>query len=98
MISEVEEIEIFKICLEYWNSLAASLYRENPFGQLQMAGLFSLSPSSRPDSSNSSPRRQFYAPVLSQVCSIYLFKLNHISCIINYFHLLYDNKFNCIDL
>lgn len=67
MISEVEEIEIFKICLEYWNSLAASLYRENPFGQLQIVGLFSLSPSSRPDSNVISPRRQFYAPVLSQV-------------------------------
>ena len=26
-ISEVDEVEIFKICLEYWNSLAADLYR-----------------------------------------------------------------------
>jgi len=66
MISEVEEIEIFKICLEYWNSLAASLYRENPFGQLQIVGLFALSPTSRPDNAIS-PRRQFYAPVISQV-------------------------------
>jgi exportin-1 len=72
MISEVDEIEIFKICLEYWNSLAASLYRENPFGQLQIVGLFSLSPNSRPDGNTISPRRQFYAPVLSQVCCIYL--------------------------
>lgn len=31
LISEVEEVEIFKICLEYWNSLAAELYREVPF-------------------------------------------------------------------
>jgi len=69
MISEVEEIEIFKICLEYWNSLAASLYRENPFGQLQIVGLFALSPNAtRPEGSTLSPRRQFYAPVLSQVC------------------------------
>lgn len=75
MISEVEEIEIFKICLEYWNSLAASLYRENPFGQLQIVGLFSLSPNSRPDGNAISPRRQFYAPVLSQVC-FYFFKLS----------------------
>uniref|UniRef100_T1DC64 Exportin-1 n=1 Tax=Cupiennius salei TaxID=6928 RepID=T1DC64_CUPSA len=28
LISEVEEVEIFKICLEYWNSLAAYLYTE----------------------------------------------------------------------
>ncbi|XP_022175202.1 exportin-1 [Myzus persicae] len=67
MISEVEEIEIFKICLEYWNGLAASLYRENPFGQLQIVGLFSLSPTSRPDGNTISPRRQFYAPVISQM-------------------------------
>ena len=29
LISEVEETEIFKICLEYWNSLAADLYSES---------------------------------------------------------------------
>lgn len=31
LISEVDEVEIFKICLEYWNSLAAELYREVPY-------------------------------------------------------------------
>nr|NVI73705.1 embargoed [Cucujiformia] len=31
LISEVEEVEIFKICLEYWNSLASELYREVPY-------------------------------------------------------------------
>lgn len=31
LISEVEDVEIFKICLEYWNSLAADLYGEGPF-------------------------------------------------------------------
>ena len=31
LISEVDETEIFKICLEYWNVLAGDLYRENPF-------------------------------------------------------------------
>lgn len=30
MISEVEEVEIFKICLEYWNIFAADLYHEYP--------------------------------------------------------------------
>nr|NVI73708.1 embargoed [Cucujiformia] len=30
LISEVEEAEIFKICLEYWNSLASELYQEVP--------------------------------------------------------------------
>jgi len=85
MISEVEEIEIFKICLEYWNSLAASLYRENPFGQLQLIGFFSQSPNSRSDGNAVSPRRQFYAPVLSQVSLNYFIKkynIVNIFCII----------------
>lgn len=30
-ISRVEEIEVFKICLEYWHWLAAELYRQNPY-------------------------------------------------------------------
>jgi hypothetical protein len=35
IISEVEEVEIFKVCLEYWSSLAAELYHETPFsGQM----------------------------------------------------------------
>lgn len=32
MISEVEDVEIFKITLEYWNSLACDLYKETPYG------------------------------------------------------------------
>ena len=31
LISEVDDTEISKICLEYWNALAADLYRESPF-------------------------------------------------------------------
>lgn len=27
LISEVDEVEIFKICLEYWNSLSSDLYK-----------------------------------------------------------------------
>ena len=55
-VSEVDDTEVFKICLEYWNALASDLYRENP-----------IPPSSplylpRPNS-----RRQFYQPILTQV-------------------------------
>lgn len=32
LISEVEDVEIFKICLEYWNNLASELYQEVPQG------------------------------------------------------------------
>ncbi|CAG9113772.1 unnamed protein product [Plutella xylostella] len=30
LISEVEEVEVFKICLEFWNALAADLYKIAP--------------------------------------------------------------------
>nr|XP_033792332.1 exportin-1 isoform X3 [Geotrypetes seraphini] len=61
LVSEVEETEVFKICLEYWNHLAAELYRESPF-----------STSASPLLSGSQhfdvpPRRQLYLPVLSKV-------------------------------
>lgn len=62
LISEVDEVEIFKICLEYWNSLAADLYRESPF-----SGSTS-SPLLLGKTHNELPiRRQLYNPVLSRV-------------------------------
>uniref|UniRef100_A0A915CX89 Importin N-terminal domain-containing protein n=1 Tax=Ditylenchus dipsaci TaxID=166011 RepID=A0A915CX89_9BILA len=30
-ISQVEDTEVFKICLDYWNSLAMELFRDSPF-------------------------------------------------------------------
>jgi exportin-1 len=62
LISEVEETEIFKICLEYWNALASELYRENPFGSCSPLLL------SRPSQQSDSPsKRQLYDPVLHKV-------------------------------
>lgn len=58
LISEVEEVEVFKICLEYWNGLAAELYRENPFG----IPVFNTKLNS-----SGGPRRQFYSIVLTKV-------------------------------
>ncbi|XP_065832637.1 exportin-1-like [Oscarella lobularis] len=55
LISEVDETEIFKICLEFWNILAADLYRENPFNSPLSTG------------SPGTMRRQLYMPVLSKV-------------------------------
>nr|KAF6430530.1 exportin 1 [Molossus molossus] len=61
LVSEVEETEIFKICLEYWNHLAAELYRESPFSAI-------LSPLiSGTQHFDVPPRRQMYLPVLSKV-------------------------------
>jgi len=62
LISEVDEVEIFKICLEYWNSLAADLYRESPFSTT------TSSPLMLGKTHNELPiRRQLYNPVLSRV-------------------------------
>ena len=67
LISEVEETEIFKICLEYWNALASDLYRENPFGSCNPLLL------SRPSQPSELPsRRQLYNPVLTKVRNKYL--------------------------
>lgn len=59
LISEVDEVEIFKICLEYWNGLAADLYKENPF--VISSPIFMSKNLTVP------PRRLFYAPVLTKV-------------------------------
>lgn len=61
LISEVEEVEIFKICLEYWNGLAADLYRDNPF--MPTTPIFGLKNNSR----SIGPRRAFYCQVLTKV-------------------------------
>lgn len=63
LISEVEEVEIFKICLEYWNALSADLYRESPFSGVP------ASPLILPRGPNSIVplRRQLYQPVLTKL-------------------------------
>ncbi|KAJ3610914.1 hypothetical protein NHX12_023004 [Muraenolepis orangiensis] len=57
LVSEVEETEIFKICLEYWNHLAAELYRESPFSTSASPLLSGNQHFDVP------PRRQLYLPV-----------------------------------
>ncbi|XP_059485052.1 exportin-1 [Neocloeon triangulifer] len=61
LISEVEEVEIFKICLEYWNSLSADLYRESPYPTQSSPLFLGKINSTLP------PRRQFYSPVLTKI-------------------------------
>lgn len=65
MISEVEEVEVFKICLEYWNSLVDDLYNCTPFVQSgdRDSGL-GTSAMGKPNRYN---RRRFYADILSKV-------------------------------
>jgi len=62
-ISLVDDIEIFKICLEYWNVLASNLYQEmslnypQPSSALMLGGMLP----------QNHTRRQLYAAVLSKV-------------------------------
>ncbi|KAI8422300.1 hypothetical protein MSG28_006177 [Choristoneura fumiferana] len=56
LISEVEEVEIFKICLEFWNFLAADLYKIAPCSQSSNLGL-----------GKNMGRKTLYADVLSSM-------------------------------
>jgi len=67
LISEVDDTEIFKICLEYWSTLASDLYRESPF--LPPAGASPLY-LPRPNS-----RRQFYQPILTKVRALMISRM-----------------------
>lgn len=69
LISEVEDVEVFKICLECWYGLVSNLYEkhcdlynENHYDPIAPPFMF-------PSRQNNfmAPRRQFYAPVLSKV-------------------------------
>lgn len=65
-ISVVEDTEIFKVCLDYWNWLCAELYRECPF-QVEKSIFSSFSMHNRGDAHQDSPRRPLYNKVLSDV-------------------------------
>lgn len=62
LISEVDEVEIFKICLEYWSALAAELYRESPFSSSTSPLIIGTKPIPEMPA-----RRLLYNPVLSKV-------------------------------
>ena len=64
-ISSVEDQEVFKICLEYWNILASDLYHTESQFQPPPQSALVLTPATL--SPTASPRRQLYAPVLSKL-------------------------------
>ena len=70
LLSEVEEMEIFKICLEYWSILTAELYREVPYQQTTPNFL-----RSKTNLSGVPTRRQFYSGVLSMVRRIMISRM-----------------------
>jgi len=64
-ISLVNDAEIFKICLEYWNTLASSLYYEAPLiSQPLLLG--------KP---TQTPRRQLYSEILSKVREVMISRM-----------------------
>eukprot|EP01119_Soliformovum_irregulare_P015808 TRINITY_DN4509_c0_g1_i3.p1 TRINITY_DN4509_c0_g1~~TRINITY_DN4509_c0_g1_i3.p1 ORF type:complete len:760 (-),score=233.57 TRINITY_DN4509_c0_g1_i3:964-3243(-) len=65
-ISLVDEDEIFKICLEYWNKLASDLYHEAPAVYESQQSVLMLG-NYGAGVGLSSPRRQLYAKILSRV-------------------------------
>jgi exportin-1 len=64
-ISQVPDVEVFKITLEYWNLLATDLHHESAFvsnpPSLLLGGSLMAA---------QSPRRMLYAPVLSKVRAV----------------------------
>ena len=66
LISEVDDTEIFKICLEYWNVLAAELYRETPFANSPILLCLRNEPPAR---------RQTYQQILSKLRRIMISKM-----------------------
>jgi exportin-1 len=70
-ISEVEEREVFKVCLEYWSKLVMELYNEMQLSSVSSSVLnLSNSQGSLSGSgigSNSALRKQMYAEVLRQL-------------------------------
>jgi exportin-1 len=67
LISEVDDVEIFKICLEYWNIITADLYREAPFAR--------ISPILINMRNGSNSRLQSYHGILSKVRRIMISKM-----------------------
>ncbi|CAF0774350.1 unnamed protein product, partial [Brachionus calyciflorus] len=71
LISEVDDDEIFKICLEYWNSLSAELYREVPFSNF----FVQQSPGFSGKQNENTSRRLNYQTILAKVRRIMISKM-----------------------
>jgi len=89
-ISQVDDDEIFKICLEYWNGLASDLYSTEKqftpsavfggvggFGSAMGTGLgdFSVGLGNNTAGAATSSRLEFFAPILSAVRATIIFRM-----------------------
>jgi exportin-1 len=72
-ISLVDDVEVFKICLEYWNVLASELYRDSNSAGFGAGGFLGVKTGgllvgdAAAAASGSAARRQFYASTLTRV-------------------------------
>lgn len=64
-LSTVDDIEVFRICLDYWHQLTSDLYHEAPVNSPLMLDSFSAS----------TPRRQLYKDVLSKVRDVVISRM-----------------------
>jgi exportin-1 len=71
-LSEVEEREIFKICLEYWIKLVSDLYNDHSFSAVET---HSFAFSGFAAGTRVHWRKRFYAPILSQLRLIMINKM-----------------------
>ena len=67
-ISRVNDVEVFKICLEYWNRLAGELYDEECRVAPQQGNLLVLSPAV--NGGAPSLRKALYGPVLTNLRTV----------------------------
>ncbi|KAH7694836.1 hypothetical protein AAVH_38112, partial [Aphelenchoides avenae] len=73
-ISEVEDVEVFKICLDYWNWLCLELFRESPFDASSGMGLGDVYKRLMDDRTET-PRRRLYNPVLSDLRTLMISRM-----------------------
>uniref|UniRef100_A0A915EA02 Exportin-1 n=1 Tax=Ditylenchus dipsaci TaxID=166011 RepID=A0A915EA02_9BILA len=64
-ISQVEDTEVFKICLDYWNWLCLELFRDSPFDSTEHPLIDSLR--RLRENHNETPRRRLYTSTLSEL-------------------------------
>mmetsp|Transcript_26089 Transcript_26089/g.42132 ORF Transcript_26089/g.42132 Transcript_26089/m.42132 type:complete len:1081 (+) Transcript_26089:326-3568(+) len=78
-ISMVDDKEIFKICLEFWNKFAKDLYESERQNSVRAGGIASLNlggnGSQFLSSNGASPRKQLYSTVLTRVRSVMVSKM-----------------------
>ena len=70
-LTEIEDVEVFKICLDFWNWLCSELYRDAPISDGRLA-MFDMLPL---DNALSNTRRGLYTSHLSRLRSLMISRM-----------------------